>query len=122
MAQVRRQPANGTDISGVLRLYQNRCEAMERFVVAYRQYCWPVQSLDDLKLAPFHLLATEGKVHTNQDHVWHMETLAAICRCEPDSAGHDALQGGGSDRPGKPGRRDWLVAGTDRGVAARGWS
>ena len=33
----------------------------ERFVAAYRQYCWPVESLDDLKLAPFHLLATEGK-------------------------------------------------------------
>ena len=54
-----------------------------QFVAAYRQYCWPVQSLDDLKLAPFHLLATEGKVHTDQDHVWHMETLAAICRHDP---------------------------------------
>ena len=25
---------------------------------AYRQYCWSVDSLDDLKLAPFQLLAT----------------------------------------------------------------
>ena len=32
----------------------------DRFVAAYRRYCWPVHSLDDLKLAPFHLLATEG--------------------------------------------------------------
>ena len=47
-----------------------------RFVAAYRQYCWPVEPLDDLKLAPFHLLATEGHVHTDKNHVWHMETLA----------------------------------------------
>ena len=56
---------------------------MLQFVDAYRQYCWPVHSLDDLKLAPFHLLATEGKLHTDQNHVWHMETLAAICSHDP---------------------------------------
>ena len=32
------------------------------FVAAYRQYCWPVNSARDLKLAPFHLLASEGRV------------------------------------------------------------
>ena len=36
-------------------------------------------SLDDLQLAPFHLLASEGAVHVDKDHVWHMETLAAVC-------------------------------------------
>jgi protein phosphatase len=55
-------------------------QSVGRFVDAYRQYCWSVASLDDLKLAPFHLLATEGKVHTNQNHVWHMETLAKVCQ------------------------------------------
>ena len=35
-------------------------------VAAYRRYCWPVDSIDDLKLAPFHLLATEGAVHVDQ--------------------------------------------------------
>jgi protein phosphatase len=53
-------------------------------VSAYRQYCWSVESLDDLKLAPFHLLATEGKVHTDQSHVWHMKTLANVCRQDTD--------------------------------------
>ena len=54
------------------------------FVAAYRQYCWPVESLTDLKLAPFHLLATEGHVHTDKNHVWHMETLAEVCRADPE--------------------------------------
>ena len=65
--------------------YQERAHAAEQYVAAYRRYCWPVQSLNDLKLAPFHLLATEGKVHTDRDHVWHMETLKRFC------AGDDLL-------------------------------
>lgn len=57
-----------------------RHRGIEQFIAAYRQYCWTVESLDDLKLAPFHLLATEGKVHAHQNHIWHMETLAKICQ------------------------------------------
>ena len=49
------------------------------YVEAYRQYCWPVRGLDDLKLAPFHLLASEGRVHIDRDHAWHMETLGRLC-------------------------------------------
>lgn len=40
--------------------------------------------MTDLKLAPFHLLATEGGVHADRDHVWHMEELAKVCRCDPE--------------------------------------
>lgn len=57
---------------------------IQKFVDAYRHYCWPVNSLTDLKLAPFHLLASEGKVHTDKTHVWHMDTLAAVCRSDPE--------------------------------------
>jgi protein phosphatase len=32
----------------------------------------------NLRLAPFHLLASEGKVHVAQAHLWHMEALARI--------------------------------------------
>ena len=63
--------------------YLGRKVSIERFVTAYRQYCWQVDSVDDLKLAPFHILATEGGVHTHQDHVWHIETLAKTCKHGP---------------------------------------
>jgi protein phosphatase len=52
----------------------------QRYVDAYRRYCWPVESLADLKLAPFHLLATEGAVHTDKDHLWHLAILERLCR------------------------------------------
>ena len=38
----------------------------------------------DLKLAPFHLLATEGAVHSDKDHEWHMRTLARLCAADPE--------------------------------------
>jgi protein phosphatase len=59
---------------------QRRTEHISQFVAAYRQYCWSVGSLTDLKLAPFHLLATQGGVHTDKNHTWHMDTLAKVCR------------------------------------------
>jgi protein phosphatase len=45
------------------------------YIKAYREYCWNVDSVDDLKIAPFHILVTEGVVHSGNDHVWHMETI-----------------------------------------------
>ena len=64
--------------------YRRRERDVGLFVEAYRRYCWTVESLTDLKLAPFHLLATEGRVHADKDHVWHMETLAEVCRADPE--------------------------------------
>jgi protein phosphatase len=64
--------------------YRRRAQDIGWFIAAYRQYCWAVESLSDLKLAPFHLLATEGRVHTDQDHLWHIETLAELCRADPE--------------------------------------
>jgi protein phosphatase len=58
---------------------EGRLDALAKYRDAYRQYCWPVTSLDDLKLAPFHLLASEGAVHTDKQHTWHMEMLSKLC-------------------------------------------
>lgn len=63
--------------------YQTRVTLVAQYVDAYRRYCWPVQSLADFKLAPFHLLATQRGIHTDQDHRWHMSTLARICQADP---------------------------------------
>jgi hypothetical protein len=36
----------------------------------------------DLRLAPFHVLATEGAVPVDRDHLWHMEQTRTICAAE----------------------------------------
>jgi protein phosphatase len=70
-------------LAAAMQAYQRREQAVAAFVAAYRRYCWPVASVTDLKLAPFHLLATEGQVHAGKDHLWHLETLAGVCRHDP---------------------------------------
>jgi len=37
-----------------------------------------VNSVNDLKLAPFHLLASEEKIHADKPNDWHMQTLARL--------------------------------------------
>ena len=59
--------------------YRARQAMAGQFVDAYRRYCWPVQGLADLRLAPFHLLASEGTTHMDKDHRWHMNTLSRLC-------------------------------------------
>lgn len=71
-------------LDGVAGRIGQRGAGVGKFVDAYRHYCWPVNSLTDLKLAPFHLLASEGKVHTDKTHVWHLDTLATVCRADPE--------------------------------------
>jgi protein phosphatase len=71
------------EVEPLLRRTRDRGGLADKFVASYQRYCWPVSSVDDLKLAPFHLLASEGKVHTSRDHRWHMETLAALCSHGP---------------------------------------
>ena len=74
--------ARGLDTGSVLQTYQRRQTLAGQYVAAYRRYCWPVHSVADLKLAPFHLLATQGAVHTDKAHPWHMQTLAELCRAD----------------------------------------
>jgi protein phosphatase len=64
--------------------FHNRADTASAFVAAYRNYCWPVGSIDDLVIAPFHLLASESAVHVERDHAWHMETLAKLAAADPD--------------------------------------
>ncbi len=78
-AQLELTQARGVDLGTLPELYGQREQMARQFVEAYQRYCWPVNSPADLKLAPFHLLATEGRVHTSQNHLWHMNTLAKWC-------------------------------------------
>jgi protein phosphatase len=66
----------------VLDQFERRKNAISKYIRAYRQYCWPVNSIEDLKVAPFHLLATEGRVHIDKDHQWHMQALNNICQAD----------------------------------------
>ena len=65
-------------IEALLERHRDRQDCVARYRDAYDRYCWPVNSIDDLRLAPFHLLAAEGHVFTDHDHLWHIQTLAEL--------------------------------------------
>ncbi len=84
VAALRAAADRGMDVADLAARYQERMALGTRYEEAYRRYAWPVQSVTDLKLAPFHVLATQGAVHADKEHVWHMETIAEVCRAGSD--------------------------------------
>lgn len=76
--------ARNADLQEIAVRTKTRLDSVTKYRDAYRHYCWPVTKLEDLKLAPFHLLASEGAVHTDKQHTWHMETLAKLCAADSE--------------------------------------
>jgi protein phosphatase len=74
----------GPEAGALRERFDTRRAALQDYREAYRRYCWPVQQLADYRLAPFHLLASEGKVHSDRGHPWHMNTLARLAAADPD--------------------------------------
>jgi len=63
------------NLATVLEDYHNRLECLNRYTEAYRHYCWQVSSADDYRIAPFHILATEGKVWNDENHLRHLSVI-----------------------------------------------
>lgn len=80
---LRQTAASGVDVGTLLEDYRERATLGLRYVEAYRRYCWPVNSLDDLRIAPFHLLASHGRTHFDRPHTWHMEVLHRLAASDP---------------------------------------
>jgi protein phosphatase len=82
VSQLRAASTRGVDLDGLLARMEMREALVARYSEAYRRYSWPVSSVRDLRLAPFHVLATEGAVHLDKDHLWHMTNAEAICAAD----------------------------------------
>ncbi|MEX1365345.1 MAG: polynucleotide kinase-phosphatase [Nannocystaceae bacterium] len=67
----------------LLERFRTRREMVEGYSAAWRRYCWTTNDIADVKLAPFHLLATEGNTYFDKSHVWHMDTMARLAEHEP---------------------------------------
>jgi protein phosphatase len=67
------------DPNGLLERFREKQHSIDGYIDAYREYCWKVESVDDLRIAPFHLLACEGNVFSKEKHEWHMEKIRQYC-------------------------------------------
>src|SRR5438046_1450585 len=77
-----RAAGRGVPVDDLLERHQMRRSMAHAFIEAYRPHCWPVSSLADLRLAPFHLLAGEGETLLHRDHGWHMGTTGRIAKAD----------------------------------------
>jgi len=78
LSVVEQTVARGIDVTPVRERLQQLTGDIADYQRAYGHYCWTVDGLTGVRLAPFHLLASEGRVHADKDHGWHMTTLARL--------------------------------------------
>lgn len=62
---------------------ERRLDAATRFRETYRRYCWHVTDIDDYRIAPFHILASEGRAHVDQKHLWHLDVIGRAADQDP---------------------------------------
>ena len=75
--------ARGIDLGSLADVLDQRAQRMERFSATVRQYCWPIAGLEGVEIAPFHILAAEGRVFTGEPHTWHMALMSRLPEHDP---------------------------------------
>jgi protein phosphatase len=76
--------AAGAELAALLARTQSRAANADAFTQAYLRYCWPVDTLAGIRVAPFQLLATEGAVYHDRPHLWHLTLADRLAAARPD--------------------------------------
>lgn len=75
--------ARGVAVDELADATASRLDDALRYRAAYNRYVAPFAGIDDLRIAPFHLLASEGAVHSDKDHLWHMAAAHRLAAADP---------------------------------------
>ena len=115
LAAFERTAQNGAEVTELHNYYQQRAKMALDYTNAYRHYCWPVNDLSDLKLAPFHLMATEGKVHIDKTHIGHLEILKKYLSTATSFLATNYLKASLDDAKSEAKAINWWEEMTDKG-------
>ncbi|MGH8881218.1 MAG: polynucleotide kinase-phosphatase, partial [Stackebrandtia sp.] len=80
---LRAAAGRGLDVAELLSRNETRARNASAFREAYARYCWDVDGLEGVRLAPFQILAAEGHNLARRSHDWHLEAIAALCAADP---------------------------------------
>ncbi|WP_042477288.1 AAA family ATPase [Bacillus ndiopicus] len=61
------------DVTEWQQQYKELLRNAVRFDAVYQNYCWSVEDLSAIQIAPFHILAHSNGTCFHQPHTWHME-------------------------------------------------
>ncbi|MEU5884228.1 polynucleotide kinase-phosphatase [Spirillospora sp. NPDC047279] len=76
--------ARGLDVGALREHVDRRAANAGLFRDAYARYCWEVDGLDGVRLAPFQILAGEGRTWaTGREHDWHMAVAGRLAAADP---------------------------------------
>ncbi|MFE3325486.1 polynucleotide kinase-phosphatase [Streptomyces sp. NPDC059176] len=67
--------ARGLDVGGLLERQRERTADAAAFTRAYRRYCWTTDALDGVRLAPFQILAVQGRSLAGVPHDRQLDWL-----------------------------------------------
>ena len=67
-----------TDVSGELARFSAKADNAAAFDAMWRGYSWEAPSVEDIRIAPFHVLASEGRTHAAADHGEHMRLVGLM--------------------------------------------
>lgn len=77
--------ARGAPVQALRERTAERESMVREYIDAYRRYCWTVSGAADLRLAPFHVLASEGAAHVDRDHRWHLAQCDRLADRAPNT-------------------------------------
>ncbi|MFE2070218.1 polynucleotide kinase-phosphatase [Streptomyces sp. NPDC059467] len=75
--------ARGVDVGGLRDRQRDRAADAAAFTDAYRRYCWTTEGLDGVRLAPFQLLAVQGRSLAGLPHDEQLALLDRLVENDP---------------------------------------
>ena len=79
LAALDKAAARGLDVTALAGRARQRLADADAFRDAYAAYCRPTDGLDGITLAPFQILACEGRaLALTEPHAWHLAELAKL--------------------------------------------
>ena len=77
--------ARGLDVGDLAARQERRLTDAVAFTAAYGRYCWPVDGLEGLRLAPFQVLASQGVNHAvSKGNDWHIALADRLVAADPE--------------------------------------
>ncbi|MDX3234650.1 polynucleotide kinase-phosphatase [Streptomyces sp. ME03-5709C] len=83
LAALESATARGTDVAGLLERQRGRSADAAAFTEAYRRYCWTTEGLDRVRLAPFQILAVQGRSLAGLAHDGQLELIDRLVAHDP---------------------------------------
>lgn len=81
---LQRAADRGQDVTDLLARTRSRAANAEAFTDSYRRYAWPTHGMQGLQIAPFQLLATEGRTWADHNHTWHLGIADRLVAADPE--------------------------------------